>query len=406
MYVQLPAPDAKRRAIPLGTGTGIAGLFLFGLNIPVVSATAMALMAAGTIPHFLLRRPPRARFLVALALLLAALGSYYWTSVHYDFYTPESATGYFAVAVAGYVLGYVHGRGSGGRNIALPGLLAITAGSTLFAGLSVLTAAPFDLARRVAPSAWGGLLINAPGLGALGSVGMAVGAAAPFLAPHSTSERWAYRVLFPCVAALGLYANVALQNRTPFLALAATLVLYLGLFVLSGEGSAQSRAVRFATLMTFVAIAGILLGAYVVSTDVYQRFETEGLASARYELWSTVLTGLPGHPDGGRQIRITENYAHNLWLDVAWDAGVLPFALLVAFHLLHVKPFLSTLRSRLDLSARLPFTGIGVALLFTSFAEPVTSMPIGYLAFTTYYLGTVLGIPELPAALTSRRNTA
>src|SRR5699024_256622 len=47
-----------------------------------------------------------------------------------------------------------------------------------------------------------------------------------------------------------------------------------------------------------------------------------------------VIKGLIAHPMGGRETDISLSYAHNLWFDVAYDAGVVPFILLLFFSLL------------------------------------------------------------------------
>jgi hypothetical protein len=192
-------------------------------------------------------------------------------------------------------------------------------------------------------------------------------------------------------AGLGLYANIALQNRAPFLATTAALLAGAFLFLRSREISSSIKLERLVVIGVPAVIATMLmpLWAWFSGLDVFERFQNEGLESARYELWWTVLTQILDYPAGGRLIRIPEYFAHNLWLDVAWDAGPLPFAILLVFHVSHAPAFLAFFRGNSSLLAKQIVAGIGVALVFACMAEPVLALRNGYFAFSCYFLALV-----------------
>ncbi len=129
---------------------------------------------------------------------------------------------------------------------------------------------------------------------------------------------------------------------------------------------------------------------------ILARFETEGVSTARWQLLWEVLSQLFFHPLGGRAFPISENYAHNLWLDVGYDAGPLPFLLLLAFHAVHLPAVLAVLRRHPSLNARLVTAAALVSFGFTAMAEPVLIMSVPHFAMGLFLLG---GLLRVAAAL-------
>jgi hypothetical protein len=69
-------------------------------------------------------------------------------------------------------------------------------------------------------------------------------------------------------------------------------------------------------------------------TAYYNRFFGEIEQSEqlpRTNNWQLAFNGLFQYPLGGAKTRLTSLYAHNLWLDVGWKAGVIPLIPLFIF---------------------------------------------------------------------------
>lgn len=71
-----------------------------------------------------------------------------------------------------------------------------------------------------------------------------------------------------------------------------------------------------------------------MNTSAYTRFQEIGIESSRTDTWLVVLKNFFKYPLGGRKIDITINYAHNLWLDVIYDAGWIVGILLIVYSVL------------------------------------------------------------------------
>ncbi len=368
-------------------------MVIVGLEIEYVSRLALALAAAVTLPR-LARVGIGARFLVRFVLLAIALGAYYSIAVEHGLFRPTDAVALAAMAVAAYAAGFAFSAGSRSHVAAVHGILAGVVGGVAFAFLCIQTAVFFDAGKRLALSPWDGAPFNAPGLGAFGSMAMALLPAVLFGALESGLRRaWSTSSIL-LVVATGTYLNIVLQNRTPFLALAASVAAGTLLFAASASVPRHKKLVRLVLLSISALVIAFALPIidWVGALEISQRFDAEGLATARYELWWEVLTHIFEYPFGGRMISIREHYAHNLWLDVAWDSGPLPFFLLLAFHLSHLGLLRRFLTSNASTWAKLVIMGLGVSLLFTSMAEPVLHMQPSYFILSCYFFGVILGV--------------
>ncbi len=367
------------------------------LEIEYASRFALAVATALALPRLAWIRIG-IRFSGRFFLLAIALGTYYWIAVEHGLFRPTDAVALAGMALAGYLAGFTFAASKSDES-ALAGTVAGVVGGVVFGWLCIQTAVIFDAGKRFVLSPWDGFPFSAPGLGAFGSMAMALLPAALFGARDPGRYRGLSAISVLLLVGTGLYVNLLLQNRTPFLALAASMAVGAFLFVRSAAIPRHKKLGRFLLLAIPALVAALAFPVmdWVGGLEIWQRFDTEGLATARYELWWEVLTHIFEYPGGGRMIRIPEYYAHNLWLDVAWDSGPLPFVLLLAFHVSHLGLILRFMSSHKSVWAKLVVMGLGMSLLFTCMAEPVLHMQPSYFILSCYYFGMVLGVTVPPA---------
>lgn len=89
--------------------------------------------------------------------------------------------------------------------------------------------------------------------------------------------------------------------------------------------------------------------------------------------WGYALQGLLDYPMGGRQSYIVEgNYVHNLWLDVAWTTGVIPFMFLMMFTIKSILTIIKiTMNKEIAIVLRLLILSVFISLVLNFSVEPV-----------------------------------
>ncbi len=407
--LETQADESERREPRLAVLLYAVGMFVFALDVPIVSALTLDLVAVDVAFRLTRLHQVDSGFGWRVALLALAMGSYYGIASAHGYFAWSTALQLGFLGVAAYAAGYWAGhvrRHAPNRRALLP-LLAGVAGAATYAFLSVLPR-PASVSReiaeasdRLAPSAWGDGFVNATGLGARASLGLCLLPALLFLVREPGLRRGRTFVVLAAAVAAGLHVNLSLQNRGPFLGLAASLLASSWLFFRSSEVRAATKLARILPLAVAAAIVAAMLGDVIALFGIAQRFEEEGLGTARYALWLKVLSNAFFTFDGGRAYAISESHAHNLWLDILYDSGPFPFFLLVAFHLSHIGPLRAVFRGITSTQTKLLLAGTGTAFLAALVAEPALAMSISFFALSCAYLGLVLGLRRAGEKVTS-----
>jgi len=401
----------KNMFIPVLTGIV---LFVYGLNIPRVSMYLLLVAIVALFFASWFKAEYQKAFMDRLLLLVPFAVSYYlFTTIHGITGIKEAILNVMVI-IGSYALGFLLASGSDreiDREVPLV-LFLMAAGFITFSFLSVYsflqTSGLVEIVERSAASFWDGSEINAPGLGANASLGMCL-LPLIFYGRDADCKGVLYSVGALSIAlmfAAGVYVNVALQNRAPFIATAASLLCGTLVYL-------HKHRTDLAKVMRRMAIIGLLAGTavYYLATSVdltqfelFTRFTEERLGSLRYEAWRTMLSSLHHSLLGGRVVRLGEdlNFVHNLWLDVIWDAGIVPVIFLVAFHLKHLHCFKRILQSKLPLFVVLVISGLGTSVFITFMLEPTLSASVPYFAASCFFLGLVLRMSQ---NLESREDT-
>jgi hypothetical protein len=293
---------------------------------------------------------------------------------------------------------------------------AMAAGFTVFSALTAFAnpykAETFLSADRSAPHFWaGGAPMNGPVLGIFASLGLCM---LPLVFLRSRDPRspsgpgWPSAAL--ALAGLGFASNLIMQNRSPYVALAGSILVCSTVFLQRQEGGAVKRV--WSLFFRLLPVVGLFLVLTILFPDftldiLTKRFENEGLdTGGRTAAWVSVIQGLPAYPFGGKRILIGGlQYAHNLWMDVAYNSGLIAMLALLAFHLAHL-PFLARFyRSRPEMTETLVVSGLGVSMLMGCIGEPTLDASMLYFGSTCFLLGWVKTRAESAAFSPTRSNT-
>lgn len=188
--------------------------------------------------------------------------------------------------------------------------------------------------------------------------------------------------IFGILASLGgIYGTIANASRT---LIYLTLISFLVAFVMYSYLYRNNRQIAKIWLVVIFAAALFIMIVWLnlfniigwfTNTALGQRLaksSTSGIASnLRFTYAVDVLRLLFKYPMG-IPYSYYSHYAHNLWLDIARETGVVPFILYLWFSILSIKSIIKTLRSKfIPKEAKIFIVSLTSAFFMSFFAEPV-----------------------------------
>ena len=200
------------------------------------------------------------------------------------------------------------------------------------------------------------------------------------------------------LAFMGLYNTVALSGRKPFIVLGLSLIVPITYYFILKNKFLFVSLVTFLFIIRDILIGIILdsLAQFALETNIGNRFLEKGLESARYEVWLKMITDIWKFPWGGRKIDLpggisVGDYAHNLWLDVGNDTGLLSMFLLLGFHLLQIPIILNLLNLNTFKTIKIFIICSMLAFLLPFISEPILRGPY-YIYFGTscFFFGSLI----------------
>lgn len=171
---------------------------------------------------------------------------------------------------------------------------------------------------------------------------------------------WAHRTTVYIIAILAVYNYLAFlltMNTTP--------VRKMGLLV--GSGLLAATAV----LCLVLDVGGCYT--WLQGQWLYQRL-TDPLSANSYDrvrIWENFFDQWLMHPMGGKQFNIASGYVHNMWLDVYYLCGILPFISLVMATIIIIRHFFQYRSTPQDRRSVHILANLYIAVFLAFMVEPV-----------------------------------
>lgn len=201
---------------------------------------------------------------------------------------------------------------------------------------------------------------------------------------------WGYMFAF----VLGLLTVVHLVNRSGLVTAVVTFVVVL--VYLSKLN--PSKLILYVLVTIALVFMAVRLG--LVSEEVFSAYEArsesdlsyyeEGNAqfAGRGDRWIASISYLFSHPFGwATNTSIRMGYAHNLWLDIARQCGIVPFILFLLATVNMIKIYIRIFRLRIKDTFFAVLLAVFTSILLSSFVEPVVEGNPFVLYFFTFLCG-------------------
>lgn len=195
---------------------------------------------------------------------------------------------------------------------------------------------------------------------------------------------------------IALFSTLNMSNRTALLITGLSILVY---FVATGN-----RRFFFVTSIVAVIIVILInldawgLKSIIQSARLYIRFADMDLhEELRFQYWKEAIAYLIKHPFGQFSITNSTQYAHNLWIDTALRAGILPVIPLLIFTVVQIRDIISLSRSNsINEISKGIILGFGVAFYITFLLEPILEGYFIFFMIYFFYSGILSGMKTYP----------
>lgn len=204
-------------------------------------------------------------------------------------------------------------------------------------------------------------------------------------------------IFYGCPILASLYASFTMGNRTYIMIL--ILVTFLTFFI--GKIYIKNiKILKIILVIFFILVISLLLynlnifgiKEWLESSFIYQRLTSKEKyyrqKDPRFNLWKKAFDGMFENPFGGYKTNLSVQgykeggYAHNLWLDVGYSTGIIPFIFLVLYT---IKSWLNLhifLKSKYSDEIKITFLALMTCLMLSFFVEPIIEgMFLNFLVF-------------------------
>ena len=193
------------------------------------------------------------------------------------------------------------------------------------------------------------------------------------------------KILFALFAIAAFVATIRIQSRSSVIITVIELVLFL---IMDFKNIVKKRFVTVVVSLGIILFSvGYVLNNYEEELGVLERFQEEDVETGggRTELAMVVINNLTENPWG--QFEHTP-YAHNLWLDCARVAGVVPLLFLLIITIYYIRSVWMVYRQNDDNDnyKNILFL-IGIVLLIYMNTEPILEGCPLLFAFFSIFLG-------------------
>ena len=200
-------------------------------------------------------------------------------------------------------------------------------------------------------------------------------------------------------AGYSIWFSALSQSRTPLVIFAAVLAAEIIIWLFFNIQKKQARKiilVGFIAVLTIVLAGGFFLWLNwnsVQSSALYTVLNRNGgiLNNVRFQAQRNVLGQLFEYPFGGYQMDLAGlDYAHNVWLDLANAAGVVPFVFLTIYTLMGTFDLFKLLKSAHTQAAlKYVLAGLWLALMLYYTVEPALEATVQFIIPWTFINGLI-----------------
>ncbi|WP_020061488.1 hypothetical protein [Bacillus sp. 123MFChir2] len=345
------------------------------------------------------------RYFIIVGIIIAfstiftlTMNSYGYIQSSFTFYS------YLLYPVCLFMLGELVVRKDGvNKKLTYASIFGVIFSFSLFSFLSLMKtintygsidAAMKALNGRVVLNFWNDGLISATGFNTYLSLGLII---LPTCFMSFKEMRYGKILKSLCILSflISLYGIIILANRTGFILILAALIS-VSLLVKKTTFLKVVKWLVGVFLVIFIKLLydnNMAIKSFLLQYPLFSRFnEMDMRSDPRFESWKEAFMGLFTNPTGGRKTSLSLNYAHNMWLDVGYDVGVLSLFLLLIITALALVSLRNFIKSDQPVVLKGLIVGIYTAMFLTFMVEPIFEGWFTYFTVFCFIFGLTHGL--------------
>lgn len=235
--------------------------------------------------------------------------------------------------------------------------------------------------------------LNATNLGAFVSLGLSLSGI--FIMQASNKSEKYIKLLSIIIFLISAYSQFYMANRTSIIIFVVT---FLAIFFLAKMKQINViNIIMSILLIIFVYNYNLFdIKNYIENSLLLKRITMNSIfEDLRFLTWKKALKVIFLYPYGGRIGSLPLSYAHNLWLDAGYDAGIIIFIFALIFTLMYVYLFWKLIfKTNISVFVKSIFLATGLSYNLVFFVEPILEGYFYYFLSFCLIVGLVAGLLE------------
>ncbi len=187
----------------------------------------------------------------------------------------------------------------------------------------------------------------------------------------------------------------AQMGRRTAIVLLIVILCYLFLYKLIKHWKQLNLKVIFLIIILSITLMGV--GSYFLEdTSAIQRLISRGFHDRRFGLWIKGIQVMLDYPFGGGYDIILSNFsklAHNTWIDIGKDLGIIPFIFFLLLSLVFIYHVLCiSFNKTINIFIKHTIVIISITLFTILMIEPVFNSDKTFFSYTMFFLGVVITV--------------
>lgn len=285
-----------------------------------------------------------------------------------------------------YSVGYLVSKNDTSRSELLTAVIIVSSFSLFLYGIlnfifHINIYGDVSINNRLIYDIWSGNLIQATAQGS--KLILITSLIVPiYLNPRSFKK--SVKLVIVVSAFLSFWATLVMANRSLFIIFLLVLVTTV-LYSMYLDGKRVSKIILHLVSFFIISLSIFLIyqnnifgiNDIIETSNLAMRLNIatqDSLASnSRFSAWEITLKNLGNFPFGGSNAPISISSPHNLWLDIAYTTGAIPFILFIIITAIYIRYFHNILNLNIKKSFKLLFYSFNAALFANLLIEPILS---------------------------------